>query len=262
MTKMTRVIGCVSSEQRQHLIFRSMVRVLGQGATSSLKHQWSFSDVGPFDVRIVDIDDEEHVALADEQGQGVVVVLAGNQQILVGRQFTLSKPLRGNEFLQLLQAIEAAGFEARVTADAADIPVATAPAAPAEPNPLKTESNVKTAPTISAQTEILISLESWPDLPRMADDMLHDAARICALLSVRPSSRETISRFLDIPPENVNRVLKIIPACSHAGDIRTLHEHQSAATEANNVIPLHDQVSGGKPSSLLSKLWNRLRGAA
>lgn len=260
MTKMTRVIGCVSSEQRQHLIFRSMVRVIGQGA--NLKHQWSFSDTGPFDVRIVDIDDEENTALADAHGQGVLVVLGGNHQVLVGRQFTLTKPLRGNEFLQLLQSIEAAGFEARVTVEAVDIPAAPAAVAPPEHKRPTAVSNPQAAPAISAQTETLISLESWPDLPRMAGDMLHDAARICALLSVRPSSRETISRFLDIPPENVSRVLKIIPGCSHAGDIRILHEHQGmVAVAASNVIPLHDQVSS-KPSSLLSKLWNRLRGAA
>jgi len=104
-----------------------MVRVIGQGASSNLKHQWSFSDTGPFDVRIVDLDDAEHAVLADDQGQGVVVALGGDQRILAGRRFTLSKPLRGNEFLQLLQAIEAAGFGTRVTVEAVDIPAAPLP---------------------------------------------------------------------------------------------------------------------------------------
>lgn len=263
MTKTTRVIGCVSSEQRQHLIFRSMVRVIGQGASSNLKHQWSFSDTGPFDVRIVDLDDAEHAVLADDQGQGVVVALGGDQRILAGRRFTLSKPLRGNEFLQLLQAIEAAGFGTRVTVEAVDIPAAPAAAAAPEHHPPSARHTPQTAAAVSTRTETLISLASWPDLPRMPGDMLHDAARICALLSVRPSSRETISRFLDIPPENVSRVLKIIPACSHAGEIRILHEDQdTAAVAAGNVIPMHDGGHITKPSSFLSKMWNRLRGAA
>ncbi|RZU38438.1 hypothetical protein EV700_2370 [Fluviicoccus keumensis] len=249
MTKTVRVIGCVSSETRQHLIFRSMIRVLNQGSTANLKHQWSFSEVGPYDVTIFDLDDGIHPDPLPASGAEVVVAFSTHPHRLTDRPFSLSKPIRGSEFLQLLQAIEAACFDnlthpaTAVTATEAATP-APRPADAAMPDP---------AP--------LLSLLAWPDLPQLPDDQLHHAARICALLAVRRCSPATVSRFLDIDPVIVDQVLQAIAACPPVDGVEVLHRQQDAA-EAANVIPLHEQTPSGKPSSFLSKIWNRLKGAA
>lgn len=251
MTSMIRVIGCVSSEARHSLIFRSLIRVLSQGNTSSLKHRWSFSESGPFDVWILDIDDEENIDHLHSNRHGVIVLLGGNHPLLDSHPFTLTKPIRGNNFLQLLQSIEAAGFGNAVQVS---------------PTVGKTAVMTADAPIQAHETavanEALISLTSWPNLPQMPSDILHDAARICALLSIRPSTSSAISRFLDISPDAVNRVLQQITACSYDRNIGILEYSQQAVSNANNVIPIHDHGHTGKPSSFLSKIWNRLLGAA
>lgn len=252
MTKMVRVIGCVSNETRQHLIFRSMIRVLTQGSSSNLKHQWSFSEVGPYDVTILDMDDAPGSQPLSPSVANIIVAFSTHPQRLGDQPFVLSKPIRGNEFLQLLQAIEA------ISCDSASAPVA-APAASVSPS---TKSSAPTAPAVVTTPEPLVRLLAWPDLPMMPGDCLHDAARICALLAVRPCPPSTISSFLDIAPANVDRILQQIPACSATpGELVLDIQHHATAT-ADNVVPLHDQGQVGKSSSLLSKIWNRLRGAA
>lgn len=247
MTKTVRVIGCVSSETRQHLIFRSMIRVLGQGASSNLKHQWSFSEVGPYDVTIFDLDDGD-LPETMTAGAEVVVAFSNHPHRLADRPFGLSKPIRGSEFLQLLQSIETRCFDNLTRAAAAAVEAVGAAAA---------------APVRDISTdEPLYSLISWPDLPQLPEAQLQDAARICALLAVRRCTPTTLSRFLDIDPATVDQVLRALAACPPLDGVEVLHRQQAAQTEGGNVIPLHDQTPSAKPSSLLSKLWNRLKGAA
>ncbi|HEX5360663.1 MAG TPA: hypothetical protein VFW49_06180 [Fluviicoccus sp.] len=250
MTKTVRVIGCVSSETRQHLIFRSMIRVLNQGSAANLKHQWSFSEVGPYDVTIFDLDDGIHPDPLPASGAEIVVAFSTHPHRLTDRPFSLSKPIRGSEFLQLLQAIEAGCFDNLIRPE----PVRTA-----------TEAESPAPRPVAAATPDnapLLSLIAWPDLPQLPEDQLHNAARICALLAVRRCSPATVSRFLDIDPATVEQVLETIAACPPVTGAEVLHRQQTETTDTANVIPLHEQTPSGKPSSLLSKIWNRLKGAA
>jgi hypothetical protein len=247
MSKTVRVIGCVSRETRQHLIFRSMVRVLSQGAAANLQHQWSFSEAGPYDVTIFDLDDGAPPEALAAAGAEVVVAFSSQAHRLADRPFGLSKPIRGSEFLQLLQAIEARCFDNLTRPAPGD-------AATSHPAPASVAA--------SSPHEPLYSLLHWPDLPQLPDSRLHDAARICALLAVRRCSPATISRFLDIPPETVDRVLHALAACPPVEGLDVLHRQQAAQADNSNIIPLHEQTPSGKPSSLLSKIWNRLKGAA
>ncbi|MDO8417841.1 MAG: hypothetical protein Q7S87_16695 [Agitococcus sp.] len=256
MTSMIRVIGCVSSETRHSLIFRSLIRVLSQGNTSSLKHRWSFSESGPFDVWILDIDDEENIDHLHSDRHGVIVLLAGNRPLPDSHPFTLTKPIRGNEFLQLLQSIEAAGWD-NIEQNGKSAAPAVERAAPVTNSPIKPESG------LAAKDEATFSLTSWPDLPQMPSEIVHDAARICAFLSIRPGTLTTISHFLDIPADTVNHILQRITTCSHGFDTCILTEYNChPVSDAQNVIPIHDHGQTVKPSSFLSKIWNRLKGAA
>ncbi|MDO8330949.1 MAG: hypothetical protein Q7T36_10825 [Fluviicoccus sp.] len=57
-------------------------------------------------MRILDLDDDSNLELASAGGPGVLAFISSNPQRLEGRDFALSKPLRGQDFLQLLQRLE------------------------------------------------------------------------------------------------------------------------------------------------------------
>lgn len=108
----------------------------------------------------------------------------------------------------------------------------------------------------------LLKLESWPDLPHLPDSVVHDAARICALLSIRPTSPVLLARFLGISQERVDIALDCIMmsrVLGHdAGTENTLQDTDDMAFDmtGHDIEPV-EAIS----ISIFQKIWQRLRSA-
>ncbi|MGZ5887810.1 MAG: hypothetical protein ACXWKI_12800 [Ramlibacter sp.] len=61
----------------------------------------------------------------------------------------------------------------------------------------------------------LLHLKSWPNLPRLPDELVEPVARICALLWRKPTVGYLIPRVLDLPADQVAHVLRVLQAFGH-----------------------------------------------
>ena len=97
----------------------------------------------------------------------------------------------------------------------------------------------------------VLQLDEWPDLTRMPQAVVFDAARICALLAVRPSGAPLVSVLLDLPLERVTQVLK---------ELRLVNASEASPDAAS--APRETTPAAGatatEASSLLGRLWQRL----
>ncbi|MFA9202648.1 MAG: hypothetical protein ACEQSD_01445 [Flavobacteriales bacterium] len=278
MSSQSQVIGCFSSQENLQNVFRSMIRVLCQFTRSGLKQDWVYSDHEPLDVYILDLDDQSNRdRLKDNPTQNTIIAISSHPEHLVGQKYALSKPLRSQSLLQVLQHIE--GAKPHKNAVTLDTSSPSLPSVAARQDPVSAIVDPHTSqrvsrPTLSgsassspnvasskiASHTVLYQLQTWPDLTHMSESLRLDAARVCALLAVRPATAEFISQFLGLSASEVERVLVAVRQCAHPTHTTVIEQASTQAapsTERESV-----SKAGGTTSSLLSKLWNRLKGAA
>jgi hypothetical protein len=207
--------------------------------------------------------DESASGRLDELGDTIVVALGKSRDALSGHTHALGKPLRWQDLLETLHSLEKR-LRAPLTPSHSPVVAPVQPAPPSAPAPAPVEAPPAPRPAAAAPAVVrekaaagLLTLEDWPDLPRLDSALQQDAARICALLSRRAADRAGISAFLGLTEERVQQVLDALGTAGHPGRpcLSTTGEATPATAPA-----LTTGGSDGKPSSFLSKFWNRLRG--
>ena len=120
-----------------------------------------------------------------------------------------------------------------------------------------------TNPSITATTQLgvqysVLKLYSWPELSRVPSDLVLDAARVCALLAVRPTSAPLIARLLDLPRERVAHIVELLHLYGHldgsAMNVRPVEKEEQAT------LDLIADPTPTKSPTLLGRLWQKLSG--
>lgn len=119
------------------------------------------------------------------------------------------------------------------------------------------------SPSITATAQLgvqysVLKLYSWPELSRVPSDLVLDAARVCALLAVRPTSAPLIARLLDLPRERVAHIVELLHLYGHldgsAMDVRPVEKEEQAT------LDLIADPTPTKSPTLLGRLWQKLSG--
>ena len=120
-----------------------------------------------------------------------------------------------------------------------------------------------TSPSITATAQLgvqysVLKLYSWPELSRVPSDLVLDAARVCALLAVRPTGAPLIARLLDLPRERVAHIVELLHLYGHldgsAMDVRPVEKEEQAT------LDLIADPTPTKSPTLLGRLWQKLSG--
>ena len=120
-----------------------------------------------------------------------------------------------------------------------------------------------TSPSITATTQLgvqysVLKLYSWPELSRVPSDLVLDAARVCALLAVRPTGTPLIARLLDLPRERVAHIVELLHLYGHldgsAMNVRPVEKEEQAT------LDLIADPTPTKSPTLLGRLWQKLSG--
>jgi hypothetical protein len=106
----------------------------------------------------------------------------------------------------------------------------------------------------------LLHLRSWPDLPRLPDELLAPLTRICALLWRKPTVGYLVARIVDLPARDTAVLLRVLQAFGHvAGCGPTLAKPGGTAPAAASRVAEEEAEPDPVPS-VVTKLWQRLLG--
>lgn len=106
---------------------------------------------------------------------------------------------------------------------------------------------------LAADTELrfqMVRLQSWPALTAMPAEWVTPAARICALLSKKPTTVSLIPLVLDLPPDEV---LVLVEALCMNGHVQVLGQGRPSEP----ALPVAD-VMPESHQSMIRKIWQRL----
>jgi hypothetical protein len=239
MDKIACTIGCKSNQTNLPKMLSSMIRVYNGFSASQLKYAWNFTaQTDVLDVCIIDLDDEQHQHYLDtaQQYQGIITVgktSYSNKKY----KYHLTKPIHNSELLHILKQLEL--DELRHFAKQKT--VAKMPATPTTELPEQ---------TASPQHALHYQLINWPDLSQIPSDLLPNTSRVCALLAAKAQSFHHIVEFLNIPHEELSRII-------HALDTYAFAMYPSVQSiEMTTTLPATPQAT---TSSFLGKIWGRLK---
>lgn len=110
----------------------------------------------------------------------------------------------------------------------------------------------------------VVRLLSWPDLKSAPAHMQPLAARLCALLSRKPTAGSLIPVVLAAGDDEVHRVMAALARMRHikvsdAGLARAPAE-EAAAASVGEEQQMPADLGRGRSRSLIGKLWSRLLG--
>ena len=110
----------------------------------------------------------------------------------------------------------------------------------------------------------LIRLLSWPDLAKVPEALQPLVARICALLSRKPSAGNMMPLVLSAPEGEVMRVIATLAHLGHIGLASSVYKESSAVESPAPEMPLSSSVEaesrprfGFARRSLVAKLWQK-----
>lgn len=103
----------------------------------------------------------------------------------------------------------------------------------------------------------LVRFVAWPDLMTLPADFVAIAARLCALVSRKPTQASLIPLILDTPREAVFNVLEWL---RHAGSVEWSETFSSPAPDPVDKPCRLGGASAPASSSFLGKLWLHLLG--
>lgn len=238
-------IGLHSEQEKLRAVFRSIIRVLNQ--VVGLQHDWAYCEEPELDVHIVDLDDPQAPQQIDRLKHCVVIATSAHEEQLAGWTYALlSKPLRSQALLQIMQQIE--------RKELSSLRGQNKPASAIQPLPA--QSSLQDHP--AGATSATYSLQNWPDLPQIPEEHMFEAARVCALLAVQPATLQQISQLLNLAMADLEALLALIRQCGHQGYPVLAMDHSPQGL----TVPAIEVPVQAQPSSFLAKIWNRLKGAA
>lgn len=102
----------------------------------------------------------------------------------------------------------------------------------------------------------LVYLHSWPDLTGVPEELAPAVARVCALLSHKPTVGFLVAKVLDRPEAETRHILQRLQSLGH---LRILQRRMGAETPAGST-PAAEPGSFApvQHSAFLGKLWKRL----
>lgn len=259
MSKPVRSIRCYSSDEKLQNVFRSMIRVYCQFTSSGLNHEWVYREHDSFnlDVQILDLDDESNWSRFQSFPDMIVIAISKHPELMSGQRYTLDKPLRSHSLLQVLQVIETSeSFSRQVEPARLDPDEGTDFSSVSLGLGDSPEPGTRDTPS----QDLVYRLQTWPDLSALPEDRVLEISRVCALLSVRPANPGFIADFLDIPATEVEQVLALIRLHAYPGYPALAEAPRQLQAVPDTPAAAPESVS--PPTSFLSKIWNRLKGAA
>lgn len=103
----------------------------------------------------------------------------------------------------------------------------------------------------------VVRLCSWPNLPNVDPDSVHEVAQICALLAIRPTATNRIPQLLDLPMERVSHIIETLYIEGHLGEGHNAMDSGFPTSEApSSNLPAMDAAQDSP--RLLTRLWQRL----
>lgn len=112
---------------------------------------------------------------------------------------------------------------------------------------------------VAARYELL-RLQSWPDLPRVPEDLMAPLARICALLWRKPTVAYLVARTLQMPERDTALLLRALRGFGHLA-ASVLAVPSGAEADADTAAAAQNAAAAAPMPSVLAKLWQRLLGA-
>lgn len=107
----------------------------------------------------------------------------------------------------------------------------------------------------------VVKLRSWPDLSQVPEREQPLAARICALLSRKPSASRLVPLILSAPESDVYHVMVALVRMDHVVVATTIFSDAktSATLELHTTTEPKSQTTkfGFVPKSLVAKLWQK-----
>lgn len=248
MSKSRIVINCLSTDDKLKKQIKSIVHVLD--LVGGLKKNWVYADDNVA-VHIIDVDNGEF--LLANSGL-IIIAISSNPELLNGQKYSLTKPIRNQTLQVIFKQIESSNAVEQANNSA------ISNSSPPNARRVVVEDDAKVSPLVADSKVKLYKLQAWPDISQMHDDVMLDASRVSALLAMRPANLNVISSLLDLSTSRIEYLLSEISSCSHSG-YPCLAESPTLS-DLSGSEHVADVKVVAKPASILSKIWNRLKGAA
>ncbi len=254
LDKQVCTIGCISNSRSLPIALNSMVKIFaGFTLRGELEWYWQYNDTMPVDICIVDLDTYPDMSQLSEQQK--IIAVSSSPELLKDYSYTLQKPLKSQQLLALCKEFEAqAGVvsSATKTEKLVDNNIVVT-------QPVDDIFDISPMASISS-LETLYQLESWPDFSRVSAEQISDLSRLCALLSLRPSTRQDILEFLSIAEDKLDVLFTVIEQHSYIGytslGTNFMTDSGLAVAEGHEV----SVTPATSSSSFLSKMWRKLKG--
>lgn len=99
MSKYT--ISCPGMNERDVALIKSLLSIVGKVADA----EWEFSESDSSDIVVVDTESRGHLTELTGRKPKAVIAYASPDNTLIPNTFTLSKPARARDLIQVLEAI-------------------------------------------------------------------------------------------------------------------------------------------------------------
>ena len=108
----------------------------------------------------------------------------------------------------------------------------------------------------------VLKLQSWPDLSQVPETAQPLAARICALLSRKPSASRLVPLVVSVPESDVYQVMAALVRMGHVAVATTAFTQTGAEAQPESLIAAEVSPSVSKfgfvRKSLIGQLWHKL----
>lgn len=252
LDKQVCTIGCMSNSRSLPIALNSMVKIFaGFTLRGELGWHWQYQDTLPVDICIVDLDTYPDMSQLSEQQK--IIAVSSSPELLKDYSYALQKPLKSQQLLALCKEFESqAGVVSSVTKIDKSV----------DSNVIATQSledDFATSPMASISSlETLYQLESWPDFSRVSEEQISDLSRLCALLALRPSTRQDILRLLSMAEAQLDTLFAVIEQHSYIGYTSL---GTNFMTDSGLAVEEHTAITPpASSSSFLSKMWRKLKG--
>jgi hypothetical protein len=109
-----------------------------------------------------------------------------------------------------------------------------------------------------APSRELLSLQSWPDLPQVPEELLPPLTRICALLWCKPTVGYLVARVLQAPTGETAVLLRALQERGHVAASAASPAAADAPTPDSPAADGSPATTNAPPPSIVTRLWQRL----
>lgn len=104
INKHTRLVGCMSSNDQQVMLLKSLLSIVGNRQES--QSVWVYAEDDHMDAVVVDLDDEGNATVGEDKDGAIVIFMSRDPARISQHKFPLPKPLRSKELLHLLDSLD------------------------------------------------------------------------------------------------------------------------------------------------------------